>query len=254
MTNKSKKIATVFAASAMAITTASAQPNLIGAWDFTNVLGSNADFTGDFDANGSGPASLGSGDMYWDGSNGSSAGIDFGGFFTQGTDMVTPNSANLSANTSLPVIGSLGAGSGIRFLPTAAGESFVIGFDSTGFADITLSYAARNSNDGISSINWEYSTNGVDFFNAGVVNASNTIGGEAPFTVDFVGVDSIENQGSVFFRGNLGSAAGVGNLDLDNFQVVSAADASTVVPEPSTYALMMAGIVGCVVYFRRRRA
>lgn len=113
------------------------------------------------------------------------------------------------------------------------------------FADINLSYA----HGGTSTITWEYSTDGVNFNAIGGSALANAGAAFNLKTLDLSAIDAIEGQANVFLRGTLSGNSG--QTLLDNIQIVSAN--GNVVPEPSTYGVIAAGLLAAVAIVRRRR-
>lgn len=256
--------------SALAATSAlSANAVMIAGWDFSQFQTSGVNFIGgsvlvgsananysDFSSPAPDFANSVFGSIYYDGTNGSSDatnGLDL----NPANDTVVPVSGAVTANGSVAGDGSVFGSSGSFLLLDVSGQPFredlslradagsalVFSADlsSTSFFgnDWEISFGAEAAS--ASTISWEFSTDGSSFFSAGVTS---NIGAEAAETVDFG--TSLDGATQVFLRGTFAGDA----ITLDNVAI----SATTAVPEPSTYAMIMAGIAGVVVYFRRRRA
>jgi len=137
------------------------------------------------------------------------------------------------------------------------GDYLQLAVSLAGFQDPVLTYEATRNNNGFNSNQWSYSTNGgASFTNFGVpVDPSNTpintFNAGTLVTRDFTGVGALANQASVILRYTVGGASGGGGArnDIDNIQI----NASTLIPEPSTCALLGSGLLGLVISCRRAR-
>lgn len=105
----------------------------------------------------------------------------------------------------------------------------------------TLEYASFNSDDTSSSLFWEYSTNGGATF-VGLETDAITDNASA-FSVD---LSSVTGQSSAIFRGTL-SGLDSNAFFLDNVEI-----SGTVIPEPSTYAVLLGALSLAFVAYRRR--
>ena len=152
----------------------------------------------------------------------------------------------------------------------AVGDYWQIQTSTIGFKGITLSYDQTGSSTGPRDFSLSYSLNGTSFITVGSTysilqnglapNASWSTGTPTPaygFSVDLTAIGSIEDAASVFFRitdmatvslagGTVGSG---GTSRIDNF-LVSGTIAP--IPEPSTWALFGAGVIGLVFVVRRK--
>lgn len=236
--------------------------SLITGWDFSNFFTGNESWTvqgGPF-VNQNNIVSLYS-DLTGDGAANSNGNVQYlggaanttkaGQNLTVGTDIVTrPLGPEFGSNPT----GSSGVNFGLRvntagqlLFSTSTQGTF---FDFTDGAS-TVQFAATVAGASNATISWEYSVNGVDFFSTGDIHSvNNTLGsGGSLYTIDLDGFGGSYN-GNIFLRGTY-SGVSVGNeLIIDNFQV----NGESVVPEPSTYA-MIAGFAALgLAYLRRRKA
>lgn len=220
----------------------------VGGFTFDNIVtntfdGPDADFNNDASYSLDFAGATSTGEFWANGDFGSTNLGAEGGFFGAGAQIVAVD-GNLTSN--LDIFGQLtdfpAQGKKLRVLENGA---FTVQLDGTGYEQFELFYSAQQ-NGGAASINWSVSTDGQNFSAVEVDQFSTS---DLQYSVDLTG-QNIDN-GQFFLQGQVGQG---GFLDIDSFAFYGAEATTTVVPEPSTYALMMAGIVGMVVYFRRRRA
>lgn len=148
----------------------------------------------------------------------------------------------------------------------AVGDYFQFSTSTLGFFDVTLAWDQASSNTGPRDFKLAYSTDGVNFADIAsygvLANASpntpwNPTTANASFGInqDLTAISALDNQPSVAFRlivtsnvsANGGSLATAGTGRIDNFAV-----SATPVPEPQTYAMLLAGL-GIVAYRLARR-
>lgn len=165
-----------------------------------------------------------------------------------GTDLFAGSTINAQGGAAAEESLSLtGGGSSAPF--PGNGTYIQLSFSTTGFENIVVSFATRGTSTGFNSSDWLYSTNGTDFTSLGVSTATrNTTFALA--TVDFSAVSAIENASTVYLRYVLnGATSSSGNNRIDNLLVEA-----TAVPEPSTYAMLFAGVGVMIWVVRRKRA
>ncbi len=173
--------------------------------------------------------------------------------------------ASASTWTSVSGNGSNGSLSGNTW---AIGDYLQFQLSTSGFFDLSVSYDQTSSNTGPRDYKFSYSTDGNVFTQFGatygvLANASpnptwNTTTPSGIYTVSFdlSAIDSLENRASIFFRiettsnvsANGGAVATTGTSRVDNFLVSTV----TPVPEPSTWALFGAGVIGLGLVIRRK--
>jgi hypothetical protein len=139
----------------------------------------------------------------------------------------------------------------------SVGDYYQFQVSTVGFTGINVGWDQAGSGTGPSSFQLQYSTDGTTFtaFGGPSAVASSTwttsTSGASQNSVSGVPVD---NQATAYFRlvdlstvAINGGAVGIGGTDrVDNFTVF------TVVPEPSTVALVGAGLIGMLAMRRRR--
>lgn len=126
---------------------------------------------------------------------------------------------------------------------------FSITINSTGFQGLIVSFWDQKSGTGPTNIALAYSTTGVggSFTFLPSVLAVASPGGVV--TQDVSAVTALDNNPNDVFRiYGLNAGASAGTLRVDNVAI----DAVSVVPEPSTAALIGAGMLGLLAVRRRR--
>jgi hypothetical protein len=147
---------------------------------------------------------------------------------------------------------------------SGAGRSIDISLDATGYQDVELgSFFQLTSQNTFSAVNWQlsYSTNGgTDFTQIGsdfpiiLTGGGNSENARITNGANFTLPSAADNNANIVFRlnsapGSLdfdGNTASGGQVALDNFTINA-----TVIPEPSTFALV--GLFALTLLFVRRR-
>lgn len=247
------KKTSIIAACALTVSAVSANAQvLLAGWDFANIDGaynvenidSNySDVTGDLDNFGS-P----NGVLLLDGTNGST---DFTEQFFNTFNAAVYNPADLTQNSAISTrFGeNLGGNSQLQFAngfaDDASGSTVVFALGGGFIYDsVELTYAAGLGGDSTNvNVQWSFSTDGVNF--APILTDAITGADQLGSTLTTGGAVSEE----FYFAATFGTIPVDGTIALDNIQITGNA---TVVPEPSTYAMIMAGAAGLVVFARRR--
>ena len=139
-------------------------------------------------------------------------------------------------------LGNAGRATGIRTLS--------IGFSTTGFSNLVLSYAGQASNSAYDMAHIEYSINGGSFVDSGITFDPALQGSFNVITQDLSGLTSLNNKSSVALRltlsgGQLNSGQ---DLLIDNLQINAVAT-----PEAHAVAMMAVAALLFLLVARQRR-
>lgn len=203
---------------AAAGSTATAQETLLAGWDFqTTANGGTAAATSPntptaFVAN------VGSGNLYLNGTNGSSSwspSNELTSFAGTTVNSSKPDGmpAGFSSTTSGAATLTLLSGTA----GSANGKSLVFTVNTTGYSDVTIWYAAQRTTSGFTTHTWEYSTDGTTWSPYTVVSTLPT--SFAQFKLP--STSGPGNAATAYFRLTVsGSATTTQNNRLDNFQIL----------------------------------
>lgn len=152
---------------------------------------------------------------------------------------------SFSGNT-LNDINGAGAGGSFSFEGSANnGSSSIFAVPTNGYVDLNISWAQRGTSTGYNSRVFEYSVDGGDNWtdvgaytgSAGALSATWTL-----VSIDLSAVSGLDNNPDAMFRLTYsGASSSSGNNRWDNFYVQG-----TLIPEPSTCALLFVGLFGCL--------
>lgn len=259
------------AAAAIALGTSAYGQQLIAGWDFSAYVGSTFNSIDGVTLSGNLPSNFSDfndpspnanttfGTLYYDGQFGSDS-ISTP-TSTPADDEVLPITGNLTSvqvqaadglgfNISGPTLQAFGqafdnvlslgiensfSGNSITFFATTTGSAFV------GANDWELNFASKTESS-TATINWEYSTDGVNFSNVGITGGtSNITTTDTGFNVDFGAL--LDGADDVYIRA---TSTNTTRILLDNVGITAT---PTMVPEPSAFA----GILGLVALVAARR-
>src|SRR5579863_7780739 len=126
---------------------------------------------------------------------------------------------------------------------------FSVTIDSTGFQGLIVSFWDQKSGTGPTNIALAYSTTGAGGSFTFLPSFPAVASPGAAVTQDVSAVTALDNNPNDVFRiYGLNAGASAGTLRVDNVAI----DAISVIPEPSTIALIGAGMLGLLAVRRRR--
>ena len=148
----------------------------------------------------------------------------------------------------------------------AVGDYYQFSTSTVGVSGVSVAWDQTGSGTGPKDFTFQYSTNGsifADFANYSVLlngapntawSATGSVNPAFSFSLDLSSITALNNQTTVYFRLtdrttvslNGGTVASGGTDRVDNFVV-------TVIPEPSTYALLIGAAAFGVIAVRRNR-
>ncbi|RYZ16162.1 MAG: hypothetical protein EOP49_52080, partial [Sphingobacteriales bacterium] len=176
-------------------------------------------------------AQSGTATLFANGTNGSSS-------WTQASELDAFAGITLNDPRTTPV-------AGVSYSPlnsSANGKSMVIRFSMTGFQNPILTFATRGTNQGFSTHQWAWSTNGTTFTNFGT-NTANTSGTFLLRTLDMSAINALDNAATVYLRVTFTGANNAGgNNRIDN--IVINATSLVVGPAPVVTGATLTGTVG----------
>ena len=240
--------ASLFAAGLCSVLASTVSAGMIAQWDFQTTTNGGTAIAAAPATQKLFVANFGTGSLYLDGSNGSS------NFFEPATGTTsteingfggTTLNATGSMSTVTTGIAALAVVGGAASVPAgtfgANGKAMVFSFSMSGLQNLSVSYAVQRTASGFTTQQWDYSTDGTNWFNAATVGAF-----PAAFAVSSFSLASgLNNAATAYMRVTFtGATSATGNNRMDNFQFN--ADA---VPAPGAVALI--GLAGLVA--RRRR-
>jgi hypothetical protein len=146
------------------------------------------------------------------------------------------------------------------FYSFVTGDKMRIAFDvsgnqrtsSTDDMSLTLGFSSATGGSSVFAAGGFAAVNGSSFVPTLTQSYSTNVVGTAPFSTWIYEFTAL-NAGSVNYALSTSTTGSIGPM-LDNVVISRTAANTSTVPEPSTYAMMAAGLVAMVVVSRRRRA
>lgn len=168
----------------------------------------------------------------------------------------TASGWHVSAATDWTTPAGNGSANALSSNTWAADDYYQFSFATTGYADLVLSFDQTRSSTGPSGFSLVYSTDGGSSFTsfgsytvAQVTWSSGSTASGSSYSFDLSALSALDNKSSVVLRlVNSSTVATGGTNRIDNVTVAMAP-----VPEPETYALMLAGLGAIGLMARRRR-
>ena len=120
------------------------------------------------------------------------------------------------------------------------GRNLTMNVDTTGFANIVVSFATQGTSTGFNSNQFQYSVDGVNFIDFASPYIPAAAFGSVPVIFTLTSIAGLNNNPNAAFRIVFnGATSSTGNNRLDNFVVEGS---STTIPEPSTMFLLATGL------------
>lgn len=176
-------------------------------------------------------ANVGSGVLYLNGSEGSSAWLAASELSAFGGTSTNAGPGMSTTTTTPAALAVLGGTSN-----AANGKFVVFKFSMTGYANLGISFAAQRTSTGFSSQLWEWSTNGSSWNTIGSIVSGTTTG---TLTGSFANsgvivlptTTGLDNAATAYIRVTFtGASQASGNNRLDNIQFVATSNAAPTIP------------------------
>ena len=180
-------------------------------------------------------ANVGSGTLYLNGSEGSSA-------WASATELNAFSGTAINASNGLSTTTTLGAVAVLGGTGNAAnGKSISFKFSMTGKKDLQISFAAQRTSTGFVSLVWEWSANGTTWSPIGTISSGTTAGTLASSfatsgVLSLPTVTGLNRATTAYVRATFsGATAASGNARLDNFRFMASADSGGTGPTISDF-------------------
>jgi len=120
------------------------------------------------------------------------------------------------------------------------GRNLTVNVDTTGFANIVVSFATQGTGTGFNSNQLQYSVDGVNFIDFSSPYLPAAAFGSVPVIFTLTSIAGLNNNPNAAFRIVFnGATSSTGNNRLDNFVVEGS---STTIPEPAAIFLLATGL------------
>ena len=134
------------------------------------------------------------------------------------------------------------------------GRNITFSVNTTGFSNIVVSFATQGTSTGFNSNQFQYSLDGITFFDFGPPYVPAATFGAIPLVFTLTAIAGLNNNPNAAFRIVFnGATSSTGNNRIDNIVVEGSPAAVAGVPEPATAALLLSGLSGLYGLRRKRR-
>jgi hypothetical protein len=131
------------------------------------------------------------------------------------------------------------------------GRNLTFSVSTLGFANIIISFATQGTSTGFNNNQFQYSPDGLSWFNFGSPFTPATAFGSTPVVFNLSAIPGLNDNPNAAFRIIFnGSTTSTGNNRLDNFVVDGT---NTTIPEPTTALLLLTGLTGILGLKRNRQ-
>jgi hypothetical protein len=131
------------------------------------------------------------------------------------------------------------------------GRNVTVNVNTTGFANIVVSFATQGTSTGFNNNQFQYSVDGVNFIDFGSPYIPAAAFGSVPVIFTLTSIAGLNNNPNAAFRIVFnGATTSTGNNRLDNFVVEGS---STTIPEPATMFLLTTGLGGLLGWKCKKR-
>lgn len=166
----------------------------------------------------------------------------------------TTNTSFVSGTTINAQMGDP-AGQALNFTGGASdnGSTLTLNASTVGFNSIVVSFASQRSGTGFASLQFQFSTDRINFTNLGAAFDPGTSFSIQQFNVSAASALINNNANAAFRLVFNGATSSSGTARIDNLLVFGLPQATTAVPEPATMLLLGSGLTGLAATVRRRR-
>lgn len=122
------------------------------------------------------------------------------------------------------------------------GRNITFNVSTVGFSNIVVSFATQGTSTGFNSNQFQYSLDGINFFDFGPPYTPAAVFGALPIVFTLTSIAGLNNNPNAAFRIVFnGATSSTGNNRIDNIVVEGA---NTTIPEPATVLLLLSGLGG----------